>query len=387
MSELRHRLSVAAEPAAESRFDSKIERSVIMHGARGEHRASRICKVPRTCKLLVSCLAIIHRYLPTTMKLPTGMAGILLATMASGFQPTSLPAASRVQPLSSMATATINIQENAQRDVFSMEEWARNCGVQTAEGFQLTSQDGVDYSVVANQNMPVGSPVLFAPAQMILSSSAIQDEMGGNLEASENALANLGETNRLPLFRLMVKILAEYENGDQSPYFPWLNALPRLFYNGVAMTDACFECLPPYVSWLSQKERNNYAKFLNALRKGYSTLSQQTLDNDNLIRWAYNVALTRHQVVVPAKEKKITPLADMLNHGTNPNCEITYDPQGNCMVTTTTDVAAGSPLTISLGDPSNPSPLFATYGFLDTDCPTVFCKACEYYIDFGGVLY
>jgi hypothetical protein len=167
---------------------------------------------------------------------------------------------------------------------------------------------------------------------------------------------------------------------DQSPYFPWLNALPRLFYNGVAMTDACFECLPPYVSWLSQKERNNYAKFLNALRKGYSTLSQQTLDNDNLIRWAYNIALTRHQVVVPAKEKKITPLADMLNHGTNPNCEITYDPQGNCMVTTTTDVAAGSPLTISLGDPSNPSPLFATYGFLDTDCPTVFCKACEYYI-------
>jgi len=314
------------------------------------------------------------------MKLPTVMAGILLATMASGFQPTSLPAASRVQPLSSMATATINIQENAQRDVFSMEEWAKNCGVQTAEGFQLTSQDGVDYSAVANQNMPAGSPVLFAPAQMILSSSAIQDEMGGNLEASENALANLGETNRLPLFRLMVKILAEYENGDQSPYFPWLNALPRLFYNGVAMTDACFECLPPYVSWLSQKERNNYAKFLNALRKGYSTLSQQTLDNDNLIRWAYNIALTRHHVVVPAKEKKITPLADMLNHGTNPNCEITYDPQGNCMVTTTTDVAAGSPLTISLGDPSNPSPLFATYGFLDTDCPTVFCKACEYYI-------
>ena len=130
--------------------------------------------------------------------------------------------------------------------------------------------------------------------------------------ASENALANLGETNRLPLFRLMVKILVEYENGDQSPYYPWLNALPRLFFNGVAMTDACFDCLPPYVSWLSQKERNNYAKFLNALRKGYSPLSQQTIDNDQLIKWAYNVALTRHQVVVAGKEKKITPLADMV---------------------------------------------------------------------------
>ena len=34
----------------------------------------------------------------------------------------------------------------------------------------------------------------------------------------------------------MVKILAEYENGQQSPYYPWLNAMPRQFFNGVAMT-------------------------------------------------------------------------------------------------------------------------------------------------------
>lgn len=249
------------------------------------------------------------------MKLSIVLASGLLATVASAFQlapHSSSHHAARVQALSSMATATVNIQENAQRDVFSMEQWARNCGVQTCEGFQLSSQDGMDYSVVTNQDLPAGSPVLFAPAQMILSSSAIQDEMGGNLEASENALANLGETNRLPLFRLMVKILVEYENGDQSPFYPWLNALPRLFFNGVAMTDACFDCLPPYVSWLSQTERNNYTKFLNALRKGYSPLSQQTIDNDQLIKWAYNAALTRHQVVVAGKEKKITPLADMV---------------------------------------------------------------------------
>ena len=39
------------------------------------------------------------------------------------------------------------------------------------------------------------------------------------------------------------------------------------------------------------------------------------------------------------------------------------------------DVQAGSPLTISLGDPSNPTPLFAKYGFLYNDCTTIFCKA------------
>mmetsp|Transcript_2740 Transcript_2740/g.5720 ORF Transcript_2740/g.5720 Transcript_2740/m.5720 type:complete len:200 (-) Transcript_2740:174-773(-) len=70
-------------------------------------------------------------------------------------------------------------------------------------------------------------------------------------------------------------------------------------------------------------------------------------------------------------------MADMLNHATNPNCEITYDAEGNCLVNANADIAAGSPLTITLGDPTNPSPLFATYGFLDTDCPGIFCKAME----------
>ena len=30
---------------------------------------------------------------------------------------------------------------------------------------------------------------------------------------------------------------------------------------------------------------------------------------------------------------------------------------------------------VSYGDPNDPSPLFAKYGFLVDDCPTIFCKA------------
>jgi hypothetical protein len=45
------------------------------------------------------------------------------------------------------------------------------------------------------------------------------------------------------------------------------------------------------------------------------------------------------------------------------------------MATAILDVPAGSPLTISLGDSSNPTPLFAKYGFLYDDTTTVFCKA------------
>src|SRR6056300_1173188 len=98
-------------------------------------------------------------------------------------------------------------------------------------------------------------------------------------------------------------------------------------------SDACFEVLPPYASWLSQRERNNYAKFLNALRKGFLPLSRETVQNDALVKWAYNVALTRHNIVIEAKEKRIAPMADMVNHGTFPNVEITYDNAGNCLVT------------------------------------------------------
>lgn len=54
---------------------------------------------------------------------------------------------------------------------------------------------------------------------------------------------------------------------------------------------------------------------------------------------------------------------------------IEFDDEGTCYASTTENVPAGSPLTISLGNPTNPTPLFAKYGFLYDDCSTLFCKA------------
>jgi hypothetical protein len=68
-------------------------------------------------------------------------------------------------------------------------------------------------------------------------------------------------------------------------------------------------------------------------------------------------------------------MADMLNHASEPNCQITVDYEGNMNVEALYDIPAGSPLTISLGDPTNPTPIFAQYGFLPQDCATIFCKA------------
>ena len=50
------------------------------------------------------------------------------------------------------------------------------------------------------------------------------------------------------------------------------------------------------------------------------------------------------------------------------------DADGNCLVSATRDIPAGSPIRVSYGTPWNPSALFATYGFLDESSPATFCK-------------
>jgi hypothetical protein len=175
----------------------------------------------------------------------------------------------------------------------------------------------------------------------------------------------------------MVKILTEVEQA-QSKFQPWLNAMPRRFFNGVAMTQACFECLPPYAASLSRKERETYELFSIALKNGYLELSDETLADEALIQWAYNVALTRHQTVLSQNgqiEKKIAPLVDMINHSSFPNAAVKYDLMGNCCVVASQTISPNTEISISYGDSTNPTPLFAQYGFLVDDSPSIFCKA------------
>lgn len=278
--------------------------------------------------------------------------------------------------------------ELEQRDVYSMEEWAAQCGAQKLPGIELysttttthssSSSSSLDWSLFTRSFIPAASTVLYVPSRMVLNSDDVADEYGGQLEAAENALAEMDReaAKRLPLFRLLIKILAEYERGRESEFYSWLNSLPRQFYNGVAMTDACFECLPPYAAILSINERNTYSRFLNALRQGFVPLSDEIVENDQIVKWAYNVALTRfHEVWEPTHQKLIAPMADMMNHSAEPNVEITFDAEGNCIVQSLCDIQPESALTVSLGDPTNPTTLFAKYGFLSNDCQTIFCKA------------
>jgi hypothetical protein len=133
-------------------------------------------------------------------------------------------------PLASL----IDIDERARRDIGTMDEWASDCGVQKVEGFQLVNTQDDDWEVMTNQPLAEGSPVLGVPSEMMLSSTRARQEL--DIEAAIDQLGRLGARSEVPQFCLFVKILSLYEMGDQSPWFPWMNALPRLFYNAVSMT-------------------------------------------------------------------------------------------------------------------------------------------------------
>lgn len=272
----------------------------------------------------------------------------------------------------SSSLKAINFEENAPRDVPPFEEWAAQCGVQRAGGFQLTSEDNLDWSAFTSEDLATGSPVVYVPGNMVLSSTRIRQELGSELDAASDYLSRLGSNaESLPQFALLVKVLMEYEQQENSPYYPWLNSLPRLYFNAVSMTHFCHECLPPLVFSLSREKMVKLGNFCDALEK-VTVLTDFTKSNKDLIKWAFNIVTTR--AFGEDEEKTIVPLGDYFNHGTETEVDMSFDEEGNCNVFTTRDVPAGSPLRMSYGCPTNPSKLFAVYGFLDESSPATFCK-------------
>ena len=310
---------------------------------RSHHLTARIISLCTLLSIILPPQTNIASFFPSlliiisaTMKLGFVLVGGLLAS-TSAFRVQStlrvLPRSPACPPLA----AFVDIDENTGRDIGSMDEWATMCQVQRSEGFQLTSEDGVDWSVMTTEPLPGGSPVLYVPSEMILSSTRAREELGGSAEAAVEMLGRLDAADQIPQFYLFIKILTEYEMGDQSPWFPWLNSLPRSFYTGASMTrknavelidamlplkclkhsrfcrfvysDACYECLPPLVSSLAMAERKENINFGEALQL-VDCLSAETKRNKDLAKWAFNVVLTRS--FGTDGEQRIAPMADMV---------------------------------------------------------------------------
>ena len=141
-------------------------------------------------------------------------------------------------------SATVNIDESIPRDVWTMDAYMTDCGVQRADGVGIYDSsienqvEGTDYSLMTQADIAAGSPVLCVPANMVLSSKDIREgELNGIVDPAEEYLDIMGvDKKELPMFHLFLKILIEFEKGEDSPWFPWLDSLPRRFFNGASMT-------------------------------------------------------------------------------------------------------------------------------------------------------
>jgi len=334
------------------------------------------CRAATLATLLAISSSTIMAFTPVTSVKKNYQHSMTSTTETTTLRPTSCSATSlQMSTFAQQTQGLVDISVAATRDVTSFDEWALQCGVQRSPGFQFTAGDDMygtnNLGVQTTEDLPAGSPVLFVPNQMIISASQAHAELG-------NSISNLSMVDEadLPVFYVFLKILKEYELGQDSPWYPWLNSLPRAYYNGAAMTEFCFDTLPPLAGFLAMKERFRFSnQFFQALAfVDDNVLSQETKQNRILARWAFSVAYTRGLPTPDGSDFKVVPMGDMFNHGTETQIDWGFDEEGNFMANSSCDVPAGSELCISYGDPTNPSHLLARYGFLDETSPASFCK-------------
>lgn len=277
--------------------------------------------------------------------------------------------------LFSLATVQVDVRPEAPRNYQSFLEWAAYYGV-GQENYQLNPKSS-NWGVTATHPAPAGSRVLFVPALLRMSSEQLRAEEFPDLQpiitqALDPTTSN-GEINLPNHFYLFLKVLQEYELGDQSPFFNWLDALPREYSTALMFSEFEMDCLPPFVKFLAKRDRHNYDQFVGLLQQlNTPTISEYTKSNPQVLQWAYNVVFTRARGVY--QEAEIIPMSDMLNHDSNPNVDVQYDDEGNVHIVLFKDVQAGEGLHKCYGQPTNPSRFLASYGFFDASPPCTYCK-------------
>lgn len=209
-------------------------------------------------------------------------------------------------------TTLINIDEEAPRDIPSMEQWSYEMGAQRTEGFTLTSDDGgFDVYAMTTVDLPTGSPVLTIPEHMILSSTKAMAELRStDMSEAEKIINSVNAESEFRQYYLMLKLLVEYEKGVASPWYQWLNSLPRYYTNAASMTPFCCLCLPSLMRKLAVQERGYLQRLGVSSIKLVPYLNDDTKYDVDLCTWVYQIVYTRSFESADG-DLKIVPLADV----------------------------------------------------------------------------
>lgn len=290
---------------------------------------------------------------------------------------TSIPTSSQLY-----STQTkVDISETAPRNGQYFVDWASYYGIQS-ENFQInpgtSGAMGSNWGAETSQAASAGSRVLFVPNMLRMTSQNARDQDFSNIASMIETQyidpsKNDGEVALSQHFYLFLKILQEYDLGSESPYYPWMDAMPRTFSTALSFDDFEMSCLPPFVKFLADRDRENFNLFVWVLQQlNTPTISASTKANMQVLQWAFNIVFTRARPAYGGAE--IIPMSDMMNHAWNANCVVQYDDDANVHVVLQRDVPAGEALSKCYGQPTNPSRFMSTYGFFDASPPTTYCK-------------
>jgi len=171
--------------------------------------------------------------------------------------------------------------------------------------------DGSDIYACTNTDMAAGTPVLYVPENLILTSSKAMAELQTvDMQPAEKILYSVNADTELRQYYLMIKLLVEIEKGEESPYFPWLNSLPRYYTNAASMTPFCCLCLPSLMRKLAVKERGNMSRLSVSSIKLIPYLNEDTKYDVELCNWVYQIVYTRGFETEDG-DIKIVPMGDV----------------------------------------------------------------------------
>jgi hypothetical protein len=224
--------------------------------------------------------------------------GVALRTTTTAAATTTTTAVLSKTALSATVAYKVDVTETAPRNGYSFMEWASHYGIMP-ENFQLQPIQGdVNWGVVATQPARAGQRALFVPSMLRMFTPNIKQQEFPNIapmiQQKIDPKTSNGDIDLANHFYLFLKVLKEYDLGTESPYYAWLDALPRKFNTAVNFRDVETDCLPPFVKFLSLRDQNNYSLFARTLKELYTPeISDETKNNMDITKWAFNVVFTR----------------------------------------------------------------------------------------------
>lgn len=137
------------------------------------------------------------------------LAATTLIADVSAFTCSSKLVSTTTRRTSLAAPAHIYTSEDSPRNLEAFEEWCTQYGVQKMDGVQLYSEDGLDYQLVTTEDLPAGSVIMYIPAEMVLSSNRVAQELdsvsNGSIAEAVAKLGKIGGAGSTPKFYLFLK--------------------------------------------------------------------------------------------------------------------------------------------------------------------------------------